>query len=255
MRTQRNVGTRMISVVVIVMVLGLWSVKCSAVTTYVGDVDGFGFGDAAGWNGADGNAANRDLLGILQSGDVLPDIEGDGYVRALAGGLGDVFDNRSPAEKLDDYAKWTDVALSNGYAAAPGSANWKADEASFTFTFTVPTVGAADYGVDHFISLVYGDYDTDPMFAVVEGSIVPLLGNSAGGVDGYIWAAYAPVSWSDMTDGRVTIDIVAPGEPYVVFDYAVLDTRPIDPIPAPGAAVLVGIGAGVVNWLRRRRVI
>ena len=88
------------------------------VTNYVGDVDGFGFGGAAGLNGA-------------------------------YGGL--------------------------------------ADSVVFTFTFTVPTLGDPDYGRDHFVNFVYGDYDMDPMSAIVEGATVTLLGNSdGGGLDGCI---------------------------------------------------------------------
>jgi hypothetical protein len=71
-------------------------------------------------------------------------------------------------------------------------------------------------------------------------------------MDGYIWRAYAPVSWADMLDGQVTIDIIAPGEPYIAFDYALLDTRPVG-VPAPGAVILGSIGVGLVGWLRRRR--
>lgn len=220
------------------------------ITTYVGDVDGFGFGAAAAYNGAYGGPADITGNGILDSGDVMPDLNGNGI---LATGQGDDFDNRSAAEAADTYAKWTDVALSTSFAGRPGLA----DSAEFVFTFTVPSVGDPDYGQPHFVNFVYGDYDVDPMYATVEGATVTLLGNSdGGGLDGYIWRAYAPVAWSDMLDGQVRIDIIAPEEPYVTFDYALLDLKPIDPVvPAPGAILLGGIGASLVGWLRRRRAL
>jgi hypothetical protein len=149
---------------------------------------------------------------------------------------------------------WTDVTLANEYAPAPGDELWKADDAYLTFSFEVPEVGDDDYGLTHYASFVYGDYDVDPMYAIVEGVTVNLLGNQSAGADGHIWSAYAVVSWDDMLDGEVTIDIIAPNEPYVAFDYAVLDTEPIQ-TPAPGAVLLVGIGTGLVGWLRRRRAI
>lgn len=237
--------------IVLVSVLLLMTVEADAVTSYIGDVDGFGFGAGAGLLGADHNPAERNATGMLDSGDVLPDMNQD---HAVATGRGDDWDNRSGAEASDPYAKWTDVALSTSFSGRPGLA----DDATFVFNFTVPQPGDPDYGVDHFVNLVYGDYDVRPMSAVVEGNGVPLLGNQDGGVDGYIWRAYAPVSWSDMQDGVVTLDIVAPGEPYVAFDYALLDVEPLSTgptIPAPGAVVLSVLGAGLVGWLRRRRTL
>ncbi len=237
--------------IILVSLLLLVAVEANAVTSYIGDADGFGFGAGAGLLGADKKPAERNSTGLLDSGDVLPDINQNGTV---ATGSGDDWDNRSGAEASDPYAKWTDVALSRNYSAAPGLA----DDAIFVFSFAVPLPGDADYGVDHFVNLVYGDYDVSPMSAVLEGDTVPLLGNSAGGVDGYIWRAYALVSWSDMLDGQVTLDIVAPREPYVVFDYALLDVEPLSTgptIPAPGAVVLSAFGAGLVGWLRRRRTL
>ena len=237
--------------IILVSLLLLVAVEANAVTSYIGDADGFGWGAGSGLLGVDGNPAERNSTGLLDSGDVLPDMNQD---NAVATGRGDDWDNRSGAESSDPYAQWTDVALSTSFSGRPGLAN----DASFVFSFAVPQPGDADYGVDHFVNLVYGDYDVNPMSAVVEGDSVPLLDNQAGGVDGYIWRAYAPVSWSDMEDGEVTLNIVAPGEPYVTFDYALLDIEPLSTcpgIPAPGAVVLSALGAGLVGWLRGRRTL
>lgn len=239
---------RIVRLLFIALFLIVYSTNSYAVTTYVGDVDGFGFGAAPGLLGADGFPAERTgTPGLLDSGDVLPDLNGDGFVAAS---VGDNFDNRSALEVADPYAKWTDVSLSRAYAGRPGLA----DDAIFVFNFAVPTVGDPDFGQEHFVSFVYGDFDVNPMYATVEGQQVTLLGNQAG-LDGLIWAAYSPVAWADVSDGTVTIEITAPGEPYVAFDYALLDLEPIDVIPAPGAIVLGGIGVCLVSWLRRRRTL
>ena len=112
------------------------------VTMYIGDKDGFGYGAATGLLNVDGNPADSNSSGLLDPGDALPDLNHNGSV---ATGSSDDFDFRSAAE-LSNAAntglKWTDVALSTSYAGRPG----RADDAVFTFTFAVPTVGDADYG-------------------------------------------------------------------------------------------------------------
>ncbi len=200
--------------------LFLFSVNAYAIVMYIGDVDGFGFGGAAIYNGAYGGPADRDGDGLLNAGDVLPDLTGNGNVCTRGK---DDFDHRSIAEKMDSMgAQWTDVALSTSFGGRPGLAN----DVFFTFNFTLPVLGDMDYGENHFINFVYGDYDVSPMDAIVEGVTVSLLGNSdGGGLDGFIWRAYAPVLWNDMLDGKVTIKIIAPNEPYVAFDYALLDIK------------------------------
>ncbi|MCP4349194.1 MAG: PEP-CTERM sorting domain-containing protein [Desulfobacterales bacterium] len=221
------------------VLLGVFIIFCSmnayAVTLYIGDVDGFGYGGAVGYKGAYGGPADINGNGLLDSGDALPDLNENGK---LAVNQGDDFDHRSAQEvSSTNGEQWTDVSLSKSYSGRPGNA----DDASFTFYFTIDP-NDPYYGKDHYVNLVYGDYDVKPMTAVVEGDTVDLLGNQDAGYDGYIWRAYVQVAWEDMLDGVVTIDINAPKEPYVAFDYALLDTQAIPVVPEPTTVLLLGTG-------------
>ncbi len=49
-----------------------------AVTQYVGDVDGFGFGAALGLVNVNGDPADMNGNGILDAGDAMPDLNKNG---------------------------------------------------------------------------------------------------------------------------------------------------------------------------------
>ena len=192
----------------------------------IGDVDGFGYAPTAGLFSASGGPADTDGDGILEPGEFLPDLNRNGSV---AVGSNDDFDHRSPGEQTaSNGAEWTDRSVT------PAGAS---NGATFTFNFTTPVPGDIDFGVDHFINFVFGDYDVSPATLDVDGQVVPLTLQGAG-KDGFIQMASAPVPWALMTDGQVVIKIIAPNEPYLAFDYALLDTHEIadcdgDSIPDP----------------------
>ncbi len=166
----------------------------------------------------------------------------------------DEFDNRSGSEAAaTNGAQWTDISLENGYN---GFGDNPADDAFFTFNFVVPTLGAADYGVDHYINVLFGDYDVSPMLINVDGVDVALTTQS-GSQDGLVQLAYAVVPWASMIDGTVEIDIYAPNEPYITLDWAYLNTEHEAPptVPAPGALLLGSFGAGLVSWMKKRRTV
>lgn len=201
----------------------------AAVTQLIGDVDGFGI-DPTGLVRATGaphpSPADTDGDGIIEPGEYLPDWNRNG---STAIGSNDSFDFRSAAElAATDGAQWTDYAV-EGSGAAHG--------ATFSFTFAVPVFGEIDFGVDHFINFVFGDYDVVPASITVDGVTVALT-TQGGGRDGLVQAAFATVPWSAMTDGQVVIRVNAPNEPYLAFDYALLDTdqfadRDGDGVPDP----------------------
>ena len=182
-----------------------------AVTSLVGDPDGFGISPTTGLVAANGGPADSDGDGIIEDGEYLPDWNQNGNV---AIGSNDYFDFRSSDEiSATDGAQWTDYSVEGGGVA---------DGAQFHFQFPVPSSAAGDHGTNHFINFVFGDYDVNPTSIDIDGTTVTLTTQTSG-QDGLVQAAFAEVPWAEMEDGEVIITVHAPNEPYLTFDYALLD--------------------------------
>ena len=190
----------------------LTTYQTKAVNSLIGDVDGFGFSSTVGLVAANGSPADTDGDGLLEVGEFLPDLNQDGIT---AVNRGDSFDNRDAAElSATNGAESTDIAMEGA-----GASHLR----SFTFNFPIPVLGDIDYGVDHFINFVFGDYDVTPAQLIVEGVSVPLTAQTRAD-DGLIQCAFSTVTWGDMLDGEVVVQIDAPNEPFLAVDYVFLDT-------------------------------
>ena len=217
----------------------------SAVEIMIGDYDGFGFSDVEKLVGADGKKADRNKDGILGKRDVLPDQNGSGTMQS---GHGDDFDHRSEKERnAKNGAQWTDISLSKSYRKEMKNNELDVKNVEFVFTFAPPAKPAPgevsyDYNKPHYVSFVYSDYDANNMKAIVEGKELQLKGvkdmmkkkgSKKSKYDGFIWRAYTKIKWKDIQDGKVKVTFNAENEPYVAFDYALLDLQPISPPPPP----------------------
>jgi len=294
----------------------------------VGDFDGFGFNGVDGpdtanvlgpWtasNGppltaADGTAADTNGDGVLEPNlppplifpglgsppnpitttvdEFLPDVNGDGVVRALSV---DNWDNRDATEAAGGAdagvtyvnsstdgagttgVEWTDITISRTYAIAAATqdnalglfpdAGGTAlpNDAVFDFKFKVskavqPTKQPISF------ALIFGDYDVPAADSkiivtgpggVVDIPLVPQAPNKNGLVQG----AVASIPFNDIfTDGGldwlgdVSIEVFAQLEPYYAVDAVALGN--IGVIPEPGTYMLFGLGAlGLLAWRRRR---
>lgn len=199
----------------------------------IGDVDGFGFGTAAGFNAANGGPANVNFGGPLTDQDFLPDINTNGNV---ATGSGDDFDNRnnegfSAVGAIIDSgttgAEFTDIALSTSYdkssaagtvltydpftgtsstgsgGAFPGDGNpaTLSNQPGFVFDFRVAETDILD-GTDIFFNMLFGDYDVSPASVQFNFASTPsqTLGVSAqsGNADGLIQNAFVALDFNDV---------------------------------------------------------
>lgn len=181
------------------LILSMTSAFASPFTAIrIGDVDGFGYGAAAGFSAANGGAANVGAGGVLGAealptiGDFLPDLNGDGTVQISQG---DDFDNRSAAEVGGSSitgsgfvdtgtigSQFTDISLSTSYDASSAANNvFDANTGTFGAGGPFPTppsgalsnqpgfvfdffVASADItaGTPVFFNMLFGDYDIVP---------------------------------------------------------------------------------------------
>ena len=257
----------------------------------IGDVDGLGFGSAAGLFAANGGSANVDGLGVLAAGDFIPDLNRDNHV---ATGSGDDFDLRSAAEKQGHAtggsgystagssfvnavtgSQFTDISLSTSFDATFGTPNdfplppstTLSNQPGFGFDFFVASADIAN-GTNVFFNMVFGDYDVSPavvLFTRADGStFTRSVSTQAGGQDGLIQARFATLAFGDVFtavaggyQGFLLVDFDARREPYTAFDYVELSVKPIStdppsPVPEPGTFVLCALGAAGLAWRRRR---
>lgn len=265
----------------------------------IGDVDGFGFGDgtgpgspAGGFKSASGVAVDVNGNGLLDDGDFLPSINGNGTV---ATGSGDDFDNRS-GESLGGGGytdtgtsglEYTDIGLSRSYDSSSGAgavfdantgtfgaggafpsppSNTLPNQPGFVFDFTV-NKGDIVPGSTLFFNLVFGDYDVSPaliQLTLADSTTKNLaLGVQPSNQDGLIQESSTELTFNEVfTDGgpvwngSLGINFLAPNEPYTAFDYVELSlfSTPGSTVPEPGEWLLLGIGAfaGFVFFRRQR---
>lgn len=220
------------------VLLGLFSTSLYAAPleyVRIGDIDGFGYGGAVGLKGSDGAAADRDSNGLLNAGDLLPDLNENGV---LATGSHDDFDNRSASEASGSNvtilgsatvnaivgSDYTDIALSTSYdneSAAgkiynantnsfgaggtfpgDGNPNTLPNQPGFVFDFTAD-VADLSVGDDWYFNLVFADYDVDPaniQYTTLGGAktIVGLTKQNNGPDDGLIQSAYITLGFADI---------------------------------------------------------
>jgi hypothetical protein len=220
-----------------------------AVKMTIGDIDGFGFESPNTYQSAQDTPPDSDGDGRIEPGEFLPDLDNSGGVNISSD---DEFDNRSAAEAgASNGAQFTDISLQNDDFSP------QADEAIFTFNFLVPSAGEPDYGIDHFINFIFGDFDVSPADIEVDGATQGLT-QQEGDEDGLVQLAFANVPWSDMEDGEVTIDLNAPNEPYLAVDYALLDTEVgtgVTPVPEPTTWLLFGLGLLGLAGVGRKKLL
>ena len=255
-------------------VISASSVQAATFTAIrIGDVDGFGYEDGAGFKAANGGSANVNGVGVLGTGDFLPDLNGNGI---LATNYGDDFDNRTAAEIRKNYltgngftdqgstgSEFTDISLSTSFRRTfpdtvahpfPGDGNPRTrsdNQPSFKFDFFVDSADIIT-GTPLYFNLVFGDYDVAPaqvLLTRVDGStFTQALTRQPGNQDGLIQAAFVPLEFSDVFtasgrgfDGFLRINFIAPNEPYTAFDFAEISTSQLaiapEPIPEPSTTL------------------
>lgn len=136
---------------------------------------------------------------------------------------------------------------------------WSTDNAgitqsslSQTFTANAGDVLSFDYFFD------FGDFATDPDTAIAvlswsNGSVTLFEHNTPG----YALGDDENVGWTTITrtlsaTDMYTLTFTTTDGPGVFESILGVDRVSLNPIPAPGAALLAMLGLGLVGWLRRR---
>ncbi|NET07642.1 MAG: hypothetical protein F6K16_23660 [Symploca sp. SIO2B6] len=227
-------------------------------TIRIGDVDGFGYGDGAGYTAAYGKPVNLDGQGTLTLRDFLPDLNGDGQVSVNSG---DDFDNRSTEETAGSLttttgtwfldtgstgSDYTDYSLVEGSTYDPA-----VNPPGFKFNFKVAKDKLLDgTNTELYLNVMVGDYDTEnnnnefriPVtLKTADGSTSneKMVTSAKGDKDGRIRSASLDLTFDQVfvdgdTNGEagywlgsLEADFPMPEDQYTAFDFAEISTEDI----------------------------
>ena len=202
----------------------------------IGDKDGLGYGNGAGYSAANGGAVNVDGKGVLGVGDFIPDLNQDGK---LATGSEDNFDNRTAQEKSNSVVQsrgfidhgstgsnFTDISLSTSFIKKSGNkANFSEKgfaQEDYQYTDTSGNQGTSkiplpgfdfDFFVDKnniakdspmYFNLIFGDYDVKDAkvgFWSADGSYFErelTKQKNKKGQDGWIQSAFVELDFNEI---------------------------------------------------------
>ncbi|NEP02315.1 MAG: VWA domain-containing protein [Symploca sp. SIO2E9] len=230
----------------------------NGLTIRIGDVDGFGYGDGAGYTAAYGKSVNLDGQGTLTLRDFLPDLNLDGQVAINSG---DDFNNRSTEEAAGSLTTTTgtwfiDTGSTGSDYTDDSLVREEADDPavnppSFKFNFKVAKDKLPDgTTTELYLNVMVGDYDTEfnnnefriPVTLKTANGLTldgKMVTSAKGSKDGRIRSASMPLTFYQVfVDGdsngeagywlgSLEADFPIPEDPYTAFDFAEISTEDI----------------------------
>ena len=192
-------------------------------------------------------------------------VGGSGFVDA--GTTGSAFTDLSLSQSFGLVGVYKSPGNTGPFPFPDGTPQTLTNQPGFAFRFTVAK-GDIDPAQQVFFNLLIGDYDVRP----AEVALVINDGMGAAGAqitlpltvqrntaDGLVQGAFATLAFSDVFSdsgavwtGFLNVDVLAPNEPYLAYDFVELSTQPIFRVPAPAALTLLLLGLTGTALLRRR---